>query len=85
MILALAEAQSWGALSVDRLLQYMLFINWILLCFVALIERFQQKFQHLSFAQALCVGFILLQAILLLTTVALNGLIYFGQNFHFHH
>lgn len=85
MILALAEAQSWGALSVDRLLQYMLFINWILLCFVALIERFQQKFQHLSFAQALCVGFILLQVILLLTTVALNGLIYFGQNFHFHH
>lgn len=31
MILALAEAQSWTALSVERLLQYMLFINWLLL------------------------------------------------------
>ena len=84
MILALAEAQSWTALSVGRLLQYMLFINWVLLAFVALIERFQKKIQHLSFGQVLSVGFILLQMIVLLTTVVLNGLIYFGQNFQIH-
>lgn len=81
MILALAEAQSWTALSVERLLQYMLFINWVLLAFVALVELFQKKIQPLNFAQALVVGFILLQMIVVLTTVVLNGVIYFGQNF----
>ncbi|NNG81059.1 histidine kinase [Acinetobacter sp. ANC 5378] len=84
MILALAEAQSWTALSVGRLLQYMLFINWVLLAFVALVELFQKKIQHLSFGQVLSVGFILLQMIVLLTTIVLNGLIYFGQNFQIH-
>lgn len=81
MILALAEAQSWTALSVERLLQYMLFINWVLLAFVALVELFQKKIQPLNFGQALVAGFILLQMIVLLTTVVLNGVIYFGQNF----
>jgi len=84
MILALAEAQSWAALSVERLLQYMLFINWVLLAFVALVERFQKKIQPLNFGQALVVGFILLQMIVLLTTIVLNSLIYFGQNFQIH-
>ena len=84
MILALAEAQSWTALSVERLLQYMLFINWVLLAFVALVELFQKKIQPLNFAQALVVGFILLQMIVLLTTVVLNAVIYFGQNFQIH-
>ncbi|OAL77344.1 alginate biosynthesis protein [Acinetobacter sp. SFB] len=81
MILALAEAQSWAGLSVGRLLQYMLFINWVLLAFVALVELFQKKIQHLGFGQALVVGFILLQIIVLSTTVMLNAVIYFGQNF----
>ncbi|TCH63243.1 histidine kinase [Acinetobacter sp. ANC 4862] len=84
MILALAEAQSWTALSVGRLVQYMLFINWVLLAFVGLVELFQKKIQPLSFGQALGVGFILLQMIILLTTIMLNGLIYFGQNFQIH-
>ena len=84
MILALAEAQSWTALSVERLLQYMLFINWVLLAFVALVELFQKKIQPLNFGQALVVGFILLQMIGVLTTVVLNSLIYFGQNFQIH-
>jgi two-component system sensor histidine kinase AlgZ len=84
MILALAEAQSWAGLSVGRLLQYMLFINWVLLAFAALLELFQKKIQHLSFGQVLSVSFILLQMIVLLTTVVLNGVIYFGQNFQIH-
>lgn len=85
MILALAEAQSWENLSVNRVLQYMFFINWVLLAFVALIERCQKKIQHLSLAQGLCVGFILLQMIILFTSLVLNGVIYFGQNLNFHH
>ena len=85
VILALAEAQSWTALSLSRVLQYMLFIDWVLLAFVALTERLQSKIQHFSFGQTLVVGFILLQMIVLVTTVVLNGLIFFGQNFQFAH
>ena len=33
LVLALAEAQSWHALSGTRLLQYMIFINWVILSF----------------------------------------------------
>lgn len=85
MILALAEAHSWEHLSVNRVLQYMFFINWVLLAFVALIERCQKKIQHLSLAQGLCFGFMLLQMIVLFTSLVLNGVIHFGQNFNFHH
>ena len=85
VILALAEAQSWSALNVDRLLQYMLFIDWVLLAFVALFERLHKKIQHFSFGQSLIVGFVLLQMIVLLTTLVLNGFIFFGQNFQFQH
>lgn len=85
VILALAEAQSWMALSLSRVLQYMLFIDWVLLAFVALTERLQSKIQHFSFGQTLVVGFILLQMIVLVTTVVLNGVIFFGQNFQFAH
>ena len=85
VILALAEAQSWSALNVDRLLQYILFIDWVLLAFVALFERLHKKIQHFSFGQSLIVGFVLLQMIVLLTTLVLNGFISFGQNFQFQH
>ncbi|CAB1207903.1 sensor histidine kinase [Acinetobacter bouvetii] len=81
MLLALAEAQSWTALSLGRVMQYILFIDWVLLAFVALIEFFQKKIQPLSFGQALCVGFILLQLIILFTTMVLNGLMFLGQHF----
>ena len=85
VILALAEAQSWTALSLSRVLQYMLFIDWVLLAFVALTERLQSKIQYFSFGQTLVVGFLLLQMIVLVTTVVLNGVIFFGQNFQFTH
>ena len=44
MVLALAKAQSWQALNLADLLQYMLYINWILLCFAALVELFISTF-----------------------------------------
>ncbi|MCP5774408.1 hypothetical protein NL389_31780, partial [Klebsiella pneumoniae] len=58
-------------------------INWVLLCFAALVELFHQAFQRMGIKLALISGFLLLQAIVLLTTVNLNILIYFGQNFNF--
>lgn len=81
MLLALAEAQSWSALTTPRLLQYIFFINWVLLAFVAFMELLQKKAPSLSFEKLLYVGFILLQLIIVLTTLTLNAVMYFGQNF----
>ncbi|WP_034171570.1 sensor histidine kinase [Acinetobacter sp. YZS-X1-1] len=83
MVLALAKAKSWQALNLADLLQYMLYINWILLCFAALIELFHQHFQRMGIKLALICGFLLLQAIVLVTTTSLNVLTYFGSNLNF--
>lgn len=80
MVLVLAKAQSWQALNLADLLQYMLYINWILLCFAALVELFHQHFQRMGIKLALICGFLLLQAIVLVTTTSLNVLTYFGSN-----
>lgn len=83
MVLALAKAQSWQVLNLEDLLQYMLYINWILLCFAALVELFHQHFQRMGIKLALICGFLLLQAIVLVTTTSLNVLTYFGSNLNF--
>ncbi|HAB44256.1 MAG TPA: alginate biosynthesis protein [Acinetobacter sp.] len=83
MVLALAKAQSWQALNLVDLFQYMLYINWILLCFAALVELFHQHFQRMGIKLALICGFLLLQAIVLVTTTSLNVLTYFGSNLNF--
>ncbi|ATO18915.1 alginate biosynthesis protein [Acinetobacter sp. LoGeW2-3] len=84
LVLSLAEAQSWQALNFMHLLQYMLYINWVLLSFAACVELFHQYFDRMGIKSALITGFLLLQAIVLLTTVSLNILIHFGINFNFH-
>ena len=38
MLLALAEAQSWSNLVFEHVLGYMLYINWVLLSFAALMQ-----------------------------------------------
>jgi two-component system sensor histidine kinase AlgZ len=84
LVLSLAEAQSWQALNFMHLLQYILYINWVLLSFAACIELFHQYFDRMGIKSALITGFLLLQAIVLVTTVSLNILIHFGINFHLH-
>lgn len=83
LAMVLAKAQSWQALNLADLLQYMLYINWILLCFAALVELFHQHFQRMGIKLALICGFLLLQAIVLVTTTSLNVLTYFGSNLNF--
>ena len=83
MVLALAKAQSWQALNLADLLQYILYINWVLLCFAALVELFHQHFQRMGIKLALICGFLLLQAIVLMTTTSLNVLTYSGSNLNF--
>ena len=84
LVLSLAEAQSWQALNFMHLLQYILYINWVLLSFAACVELFHQYFDRMGIKSALITGFLLLQAIVLVTTVSLNILIHFGINFHLH-
>lgn len=68
LVLALAEAQSWHALNGSRLLQYIVFINWVILSFFALVEHFQDFFSQLQQKYALIIGFVMLQAIVVVTT-----------------
>lgn len=72
LVLALAEAQSWQALSGGRLFQYIIFINWVILSFFALVERFQDFFSSLRQEFALAIGFVMLQSIVVLTTLMSN-------------
>ena len=72
MVLALAEARSWQALETARVLQYMCFINWVILSFSALVDYFQEFFAKFSQKMALILGFILLQLVVLFTTCAVN-------------
>ena len=72
MVLALAEARSWQALETARVLQYMCFINWVILSFSALVNYFQEFFAKFSQKMALILGFILLQLVVLFTTCAVN-------------
>ena len=78
MVLALAEAQSWQALESIRVLQYMFFINWVILSFSALVDYFQEFFAKFSQKLALILGFILLQLIVLFTTCAVNIIQYWS-------
>ena len=81
LLLALAEAQSWANLQVTHVVQYILYINWILLAFAAFIDLFQRKIQPLNAIQSSVLGFFLLQVIVLLTTLILNLVGYWGAHF----
>ncbi|QER40813.1 alginate biosynthesis protein [Acinetobacter suaedae] len=72
MVLALAEAQSWHALQGVRLLQYIFFINWVILSFAAFVDYYQTFFAKFSQKTALILGFILLQLIVFSTTCVVN-------------
>lgn len=78
VLLTLVEAQTWSAFKFERLVVHLLYINWILLSFVASMKILSKKFQHVSVVQGLCAGFLLLQIIILITTVSLNFLLYWG-------
>ncbi len=83
MVLALAQAQSWQNLTPANLMQHILFINWVLLSFAAVTEYFEQRLSPLGLKFTMILGFLLLQCIVLVTTIGLNILMYFGQSFSF--
>lgn len=56
------------------------FIQWVVLCFTALVDTWQNQFRQLSHFYALLFGFLLLQCIVLLSTFSLNVLNYWGSH-----
>lgn len=81
LLIALAEAQSWGNLKTSHVVQYILYINWVLLAFVALVDFFQKKIHRISAIARAIFGFFLLQGIVFFTTVILNLVGYWGAYF----
>ena len=81
LLLTLAEAGSWSALNLSHTLKYVLYINWIVLVFIAILDISRNVWQKLNTVVAFLLGFLLLQSIVLFTTSSLNILLYWGSNF----
>lgn len=81
LLLALSEAKGWENLNFGHVLEYIFYINWILLAFAAFQDLFQKKIAQMGYLTATVFSFLLLQIIVLCTTVVLNIVHYWGQNF----
>lgn len=73
-LLALAEAGSWSSLSLQRWLQFALFLVWVMLSITAVFEYFSNGFRRLSSVIKLSAGFVLLQLDVIVTTLLVNVL-----------
>jgi two-component system, LytTR family, sensor histidine kinase AlgZ len=80
-LLALAEAQSWANLNFWHVLEYILYINWILLAFAAFQDLFAKRLAQYTYLSVSIFSFILLQMIVLCTTMVLNIVHYWGIHF----
>ncbi|ENU81715.1 hypothetical protein F975_00330 [Acinetobacter sp. ANC 3789] len=81
VVLMLAEAGAWQAMNWGHVLQYLLYIYWVILAFIVVIQKIQPKINHLNHVVVFTLAFFLLQGIVLLTTIFLNALmlmIHFG-------
>ncbi len=83
LLLSLAEAQAWSNLQFEQLLKYVLYINWIVLLYVALMDIYHRKSRDLRSRVTLIVGFFCLQGCIILSSVALNILLYWGAQLSF--
>ena len=81
LVLALAEAQAWSNLQFNHVIQYILYINWILLAFTAWVDFFQNRLKKMGDLSAVIFGFALLELIVFVTTIVLNSVLHWGENF----
>lgn len=81
LLLALAEAQAWANLDWLKVLAYILYINWVILAFVAVVDILKKRLNIISPLHAIIIGFVLLQCIILVTSTTLNVMVYWGRNF----
>lgn len=75
VVLMLAEAGTWQAMNWGHVLQYLLYIYWVILVFIVVIQKIQPKINHLNHVVVFTFAFFLLQGIVLLTTIFLNTLL----------
>lgn len=75
VVLMLAEAGTWHAMNWGHVLQYLLYIYWVILVFIVVIQKIQPKINHLNHVVVFTFAFFLLQGIVLLTTIFLNALL----------
>ncbi|MHA3116746.1 alginate biosynthesis protein [Acinetobacter sp. ANC 4635] len=75
VVLMLAEAGTWQAMNWGHVLQYLLYIYWVILAFIVVIQKIQPKINHLNHVVVFTFAFFLLQGIVLLTTIFLNALL----------
>ena len=81
LLLSLAEVGAWSALDLQNVIIHMLYINWTMLVFIAVLDVVRNFWQRLNAFVAMIAGFLLLQLIVLITTCSLNILFYWGSNF----
>lgn len=81
LLLCLAESQSWSNLQTSQVIKYVLYINWVVLVFIAVIDLFREFWQKLTTWQSAIYTFVLLELIILFTTCSLNFLFFWGSNF----
>ena len=74
VVLVLAESGSWRAMNWGEVLQYLLYIYWVIIVFIVVIQKIQPKLSRLTHTFAFMLAFILLQCIVLVTTIFLNVL-----------
>ena len=81
LLLSLAESQTWAAVEFGQIVKKVVYINWVILVFIAFIDVFKKFWQSLNIAQSAIYAFILLEGIIFATSSALNVLFFFGSNF----
>jgi two-component system, LytTR family, sensor histidine kinase AlgZ len=84
IVLVLAKAQTWSKVSLTEVIQHVLYIHWVMLSFAALVEVFRKHFEAIGIRQSMIAGFLLLQFIVLVTTLSLNVLMHVGSHFTLH-
>ena len=83
LLLSLAEAQAWSNLRFQQLLKYILYINWVVLVYVSLMDFLRKKKWYSSRVSTLIIGFFCLQVCVILSSILLNLFFYFGEQFSF--
>ena len=80
LVLVLAETQGWSQFNFYHFLKYLLFIDWVLFALIAIHDHFKNIFLRMRLSRALMTSFLLLQILVILTTIALNFLLFFGEH-----
>ncbi|WP_269913859.1 sensor histidine kinase [Acinetobacter sp. HY1485] len=72
LVLVVAKSQSLQSIWSFNVLQYIIYINWVVIAFAVIVNYFQAFFNRISQIKGLMISFLLLQLIVIVTTFSLN-------------